>query len=540
MIRGSRLRRTVGACSVVLAGCGLAATALIPDAAGGRPPLSDCQRHAKQPGAKPGSPDAGEARACGGRTRRRHPATQGIHNIKHVVIIMQENHSFDNYFGTYPGVDGIPGLAGHPGKVPCIPDPNAHRCDPPYHNPDLTNAGGPHYQQDAVADIDGGKMDGFIKTVEAGGSGLDTDKLGCTVNLQTPGCVDVMGYHDQREIPNYWAYAKNYVLSDHMFEPAQAWSLVAHLYMVSGWSARCTNAYNAASCVADNQFPELQNGSSPTEQQLTGAAVGLLTPATTATPPLYAWTDITYLLHKYGISWRYYIEEGTEPDCESGAMTCTPVQQVVTAPSIWNPMPAFTDVRQDGQTGNIVSTNNIFTDAQKGTLPAVSWVIPSGDDSEHPPANLAAGQEHVTNVINAIMRGPDWDSTAIFLAWDDWGGFYDHVKPPAVDAQGYGIRVPAIVISPYARRGYVDHQTLSFDAYLKFIEDDFLGGRRLNPRRDGRPDPRPDVRENAKILGNLLRDFNFNQKPRKPLLLPPNPDGVILHPPAPSLIQGLL
>ena len=103
----------------------------------------------------------------------------------------------------------------------------------------------------------------------------------------------------------------------------------------------------------------------------------------------------------------------------------------------------------------------------------------------------------MTSLINAAMQGPDWNSTAIFLRWDDWGGFYDHVVPPSVDQNGYGLRVPGMVISPYARQGYIDHQTLSFDAYLKFIEDDFLGGQRLDPATDGRPDPRPDVRENA-------------------------------------------
>jgi phospholipase C len=121
------------------------------------------------------------------------------------------------------------------------------------------------------------------------------------------------------------------------------------------------------------------------------------------------------------------------------------------------------------------------------------------------------------------MSGPDWSSTAVFLSWDDWGGFYDHVAPPSVDSLGYGLRVPGLVISPYARTGYVDHQTLSFDAYLKFIEDDFLGGSRLNPATDGRPDPRPDVREIAPILGNLVQDFNFSQALRPPLLLPTNP-----------------
>jgi phospholipase C len=128
------------------------------------------------------------------------------------------------------------------------------------------------------------------------------------------------------------------------------------------------------------------------------------------------------------------------------------------------------------------------------------------------------------------MRSPDWSSTAIFLTWDDWGGFYDHVRPPTVDQNGYGLRVPGLVISPYARRGYIDHQTLSFDAYLKFIEDDFLGGRRLDPRTDGRPDPRPDVREDAAQLGNLTLDFNFNAPPRAPALLPVHPTTDLIAP----------
>jgi phospholipase C len=133
------------------------------------------------------------------------------------------------------------------------------------------------------------------------------------------------------------------------------------------------------------------------------------------------------------------------------------------------------------------------------------------------------GQAYVTALINAVMKSPDWKSTAIFLSWDDWGGFYDHVIPPNVDQNGYGLRVPSLVISPYAKKGYVDPQTLSSDAYLKFIEDDFLGGARLNPKTDGRPDRRPDVRENLSILGNVTQDFNFNQAPRPPLLLPTNP-----------------
>jgi phospholipase C len=179
----------------------------------------------------------------------------------------------------------------------------------------------------------------------------------------------------------------------------------------------------------------------------------------------------------------------------------------------------------------VQSLSNFFTAAKHGTLPAVSWIIPNDAVSEHPPSLVSAGQTYVTGLINTIMQSKDWNSTAIFLTWDDWGGFYDHVVPPRVDGQGYGLRVPGLVISPYARHGYIDHQTLSSDAYNKFIEDDFLGGQALNPATDGRPDPRPDVREEQKILGDLSEDFNFKQSPRAPVILSVHPDpGLVLTP----------
>jgi phospholipase C len=468
------------------------------------------------------------------------PAPEGIHKIKHVVIIMQENRSFDSYFGTYPGADGIPGLAGHPGKVPCVPDPEHGGCEKPWHDHNDINAGGPHMTVDAVTDIDGGRMDGFIRSVESGHP--DTDRLACHVPITTaaqllkvlngPPCLDVMGYHDARENPHYWKYAKNFVLQDHMFEPALTWSLPAHLYMLSGWSASCLNLLKPMSCKTNLVNPG-KGKPAPEGNSNSAALLGLLTLSTGV--PQYGWTDITYLLHKYHVSWRYYLSQGTEPDCENGAMTCTPVPQNVATPQIWNPLPDFQDVHQDHQVRNIVPDTQFFRDAYAGRLPKVSWLIPSGDDSEHAPGPVSWGQDHVTRAIDAIMSGKDWDSTAIFLAWDDWGGFYDHVKPPRVDGQGYGLRVPGLVISPYAKKGYIDHHVLSFDAYLKFIEDDFLGGQRLNPKTDGRPDSRPDVRENAKILGNLTEDFNFNQKPRKPFLLPRIPPSKL----GPNLIPVL-
>jgi phospholipase C len=434
-----------------------------------------------------------------------------LHKIKHVVIIMQENRSFDSYFGTFPGADGIP-----PGV--CVPDPSTGSCDAPYHDSADENDGGPHGAPAASADVDGGKMDGFVGQAEkaSGCKPGNSNNPGCSpCNSQSIGqpaqskCIDVMGYHDAREIPNYWTYAKDFVLQDHMFEPSASWSLPAHLFMVSEWSAFCTNPLDPFSCKNALQNP---NSDSTT---LSTANDGQLH---------YAWTDITYLLHKAGISWGYYVFKGTEPDCENdNAMTCAPVQQGPETPGIWNPLPSFTDVTQDGQTGNIESLTDFFSAAASGNLPAVSWITPNGTVSEHPPALVSAGQTYVTGLVNAIMQSPDWDSTAIFLSWDDWGGFYDHVVPPKIDGNGLGLRVPGIVISPYAKQGYIDPQTLSHDNYNKFIEDDFLGGQRLNPATDGRPDPRPDVREASPYLGDLVADFNFFQPPRAPLVLPVHP-----------------
>jgi phospholipase C len=440
-----------------------------------------------------------------GAPRPRAVPLEGIHKIKHVVIIMQENRSFDSYFGTYPGADGIPRDRADP--LVCAPDPRTRICIEPFHDPRDRNVGGPHDHLNAVHDINHRLMDGFVWQARAAlnkSCGPDPNQPGCLHG----GRIDVMGYHDAREIPNYWAYARNFVLQDRMFQPNTSWSLPAHLFAVSEWSAKCSRRGDPMSCVNAIQSPQAPAG----EPQSDGRR------------PNYAWTDLTYLLHKHHVSWRYYVFKGGEPDCaEDGAIFCKTKKQNARTPGIWNPLPWFTTVRQDRQLRNITSVRHFYRAAARGTLPKVSWVIPNDKVSEHPPALVSRGQAWVTGLVNAVMRGPNWSSTAIFLTWDDWGGFYDHVVPPVVDRNGYGLRVPALVISPYARRGLIDHQTLSFDAYAKFIEDDFLRGERLDPTTDGRPDPRPSVRENVPILGNLVRDFDFRQKPRPPLLLAPKP-----------------
>jgi phospholipase C len=423
---------------------------------------------------------------------------RGIHKIKHVVVIMQENRSFDSYFGTFPGADGIP-------RGVCVPDPLGG-CIRPHHDPTLRNYGGPHALPNARRDINRGAMNGFVRSAIRALPGCRgrTDPH-CS---RHSGGTDVMGYHDSREIPNYWAYARHFVLQDHMFEPVKSWSLPAHLFAVSEWSANCSDRDDALSCV---DAPNL-----PAELPYWRHRVHKVAQ--------YAWTDLTYLLHKHHVSWRYYVFKGKQPDCaQASATACTPLPQDAKTPSDWNPLPYFATVRQDRQLRDVTSLRKFFRAARAGTLPAVSWIVPNDHVSEHPPALVSVGQAYVTRLVNAVMRSPNWRSTAIFVVWDDWGGFYDHVVPPKIDRNGYGLRVPGIVISPFARRGYIDHQTLSFDAYVKFIEDDFLGGQRLDPSTDGRPDSRQSVRENAPILGNLAKDFNFGQKPRRPLILRPRP-----------------
>jgi phospholipase C len=188
-----------------------------------------------------------------------------------------------------------------------------------------------------------------------------------------------------------------------MFEPAMSWSVPSRLFMVSGWSASCRNPFDPMSCHSDLGTPDTEH---PGQQ------------------PDYAWTDLTYLLHRAGVSWAYYVAPGTQPDCADSAISCVPEAQNAGAPEIWNPLPDFTTVRQDGQFGNIQPLQDFSTAARLGKLPAVSWITANGKQSEHPPALVSAGQSYVTGLVNTIMRSPDWPSTAIFLAWDDWGGFY--------------------------------------------------------------------------------------------------------------------
>jgi phospholipase C len=424
--------------------------------------------------------------------------------LEHLVFIVQENRSFDHYFGTFPGAKGFPRT--EDGRIAvCIPDPVLGRCARPYRTTSQLQEGGPHAWRHSRADVNGGRMDGFIRTV------VDSpihcadhrDDLACTRYLGPRRQPDVMSYHTAQTIPNYWTYARRFVLQDRMFAPADSWTLPAHLFLVSAWAASCDNPRDPMSCVSDLELND--------EAAIQRSHEDV---------PIWAWTDITYLLYEAGVSWSYYVGDDTCvfdpcPSDRSGQRTVS--QQ--------NPLPWFTTVRQNRQLDRVQGHSEFYAAAANGQLPSVSWVMPYSGVGEHPGAGepIWKGQRHVTNVVNAVMRGPDWEQTAIFLTWDDWGGFYDHLVPPRVDRNGYGIRVPGIMISPWARRGMIDSQTLSFDAYLRLIEDLFLDGARLDPDTMSRPDSRPTVREEVRGLGNLLSEFDFDQEPLPPLILDPRP-----------------
>ena len=424
---------------------------------------------------------------------------KGIFKIDNMVFIIMENRSFDHYFGTYPGADGLP-------KKVCVPDPEYNdRCSTPYEATSLIANGGPHGNPHSIMSINKGKMDGFIRAAALGGDSfclLYRDNDECADSFGPQGQPDVMSYYTREQIPNYWTYADEFVLQDRFFASVDSWTLPAHMFIVSGWAARCKTD-NPMSC--ENDSVQAAGGQKWHPRKA----------------PPYAWTDMTYLLHEAGVSWKYYNAPGTcnIAPCEN------PGNHNIGTPKAMNPLPGFVTVQENEQIGNIQTHAALMRDIEEGTLPSVSWVAPGRGFSDHPGSGepVTAAQEFVTEVVNAIGQGPQWERTAIFLYWDDWGGFYDHVEPPKIDQNGYGIRVPSLIISPYAKKGYIDHQTLSSDAYLQLIEDRFLDGQRLDPKSMSRPDPRPTVREDVKLLGDVTKAFDFEQEPREPVILDPTP-----------------
>jgi phospholipase C len=365
-------------------------------------------------------------------------ASDAAQKIQHVFVLVQENHTFDNYFGTFPGADGIPANL----KVPLDPlHPSAGTASP-YHlgstrTPDLD-----HGSVTAKSAIDGDKMDGFVKAQTA---------------RSLPGRTS-LGYYDDRDLALYWQLAHDYVLSDRFFSSARGGSLANHQYAVAARTS----------------------------------GLGERIPASGFSMP-----TIFDRLDANQVSWKFYVKNYDPTLTYHTVASGNPkVSQVAWVPLL--AMPAFVD--DPARFSNIVDLSSLYRDLAQGTVPAVSYLV-QGGTSEHPPGDVAHGQQAVGSMVSTIMRSPIWSSSAIIVTWDDWGGWYDHVAPPQVDADGYGLRVPALIISPYARHGFIDHTTSDFTSILKFIER--LHGLAPLTTRD----------EHA---SDLLEAFDFSQSPGVP------------------------
>ena len=291
----------------------------------------------------------GSAELPGHRHEARADLGDGIHKIRHVVIIMQENRSFDSYFGTYPRADGIPGLAGNPGRVPCVPDPARHRCQRPYLDGSPRNAGGPHSHGNALDDINGGVMNGFIRQAERGRTAF------CRRHIDDPRCSlmpkrpDVMGYHDGREIPNYWDYASHFVLQDHMFESDSSWSLPEHLYLVSGWSAKCASKKRPDELPHRGEEPRPAPEPPATRPASRPTTPGRISPtSSTSTESAGATTS----------------SKGTQPDCSDDAMFCAPVPQNSRRPASGTRCPGSTRCDKTTSLRNIAALRDFFNALQ--------------------------------------------------------------------------------------------------------------------------------------------------------------------------------
>jgi phospholipase C len=390
----------------------------------------------------------------------------GLSKIKHFVFIMQENRSFDSYFGTYPGAAGLPPSV-------CLTDPHGSACLAPYHDASPINRGGPHDLNNATVDVHDGLMDGFL--IEAYEKKTDNQLPACVTNHTAcpPGQDprDVLGWHDYREIPNYWDYAQQFVLQDHMFCSLPSFTLPNRLYMLAGQSG---------GLLSHNQ-PE---------------------------PKTFDFPVITETLTRHQIDWKYYVTTEGQLDPRTGQVVSSakPVQGVDQL-NYYNPLPGFTQVLNDPvQRQRLVDTSEFYRDARMGQLPAVSWIEPSEPLSEHPPSNVRLGMAYVTGLVNAVMEGPDWSSTAIFITYDEWGGFYDHVAPPKIDEYGTGLRVPGLVISAYARPGFVDHNVYTPASWLRIVEERF---------------DLPPLTARDALASDMLAAFDFNQAPRPPVILSP-------------------
>jgi phospholipase C len=361
---------------------------------------------------------------------------QAATHIKHVFVIMQENHTFDNYFGTYPGADGLAtGLS-----MPVNPAVKGGETVQAYHLPALRTQDLDHGEVSALAAFNNGEMNGFVAAQQ---------------DRNLPGSL-ALGYYDGTDLPLYWDLADKYVLADRFFSSAMGGSLANHQYWVSGMDSGKGESIPAAGIQMTTIFDRLEAA---------------------------------------GFSWKFYVKN-YDPSLDFRHIDPTNPKDSQVA---WVPLLTIPSVVDDpSQRARIQDLGNLYHDLADGTAPSVSYII-QGGTSEHPPGQVGNGQNATVGIITSIMRSSAWKDSAILLTWDDWGGWYDHVVPPQVDGDGYGFRVPALIISPFAKKGFILHDTADFTSILKFIER--LHGLAPLTTRD-------------EAATDLMAAFDFSQPPR--------------------------
>jgi phospholipase C len=367
------------------------------------------------------------------------PIPGNITSIQHTVFIITENHTFDNYFGAFPGADGATtGQLSSGQWIPLSAMPDSY-----------VGAGLCNGWDCSLQAIDAGKMDKF-------------DLIGA-------GSWGAYKQATEQQIPNYWAYARRFTLADRYFTSVHGPSLPNHLFAMAAQSGGAIDNGSGAGLecagTSDGTVTVIDSSGNRSQQSL-----------------CFDFKTLPESLQEAGISWKYYGDYGDA--------LC--VIKKIRNGTAWNE--------------NVMPASQFAIDAKAGHLPAVGWVIPPEGATEEAPESICAGENWMVSVLNAVMQGPDWNSTTVFVTWDDFGGFYDHVAPPQVDPFGLGPRVPLLVISPYAKPGYVTHSVTDHTSVLKFIEMRY-GLQPLTSRDAG--------------AGSLLDSFDFTQSPQPPLILQP-------------------
>ena len=365
--------------------------------------------------------------------------------IKHFIALMQENHSFDNYFGHYPGANGTPTNA----CMPLHPTVKGGKCVKPFHIGGRAVVDLGHNVDIFKAEYAKGAMNGFVSAF---------------TSQPTAGDL-AMGYYNASDLPYYYNLADNYVLFDNFFTSAAGGSVWNHFYWVSG------------------------SPGNPKQDALVPTGFDNV-------PTIFDRLDAA------GISWKFYVQNYKPSVTFKHPGNGDSASQIV-----WCPLLDYNRFLDTPRLHDrIVPLDQYYTDLHNNTLPAVSFMVPAGA-SEHPPGSIQAGERFVRSLLNSLMSSTSWATSAFTWAYDDWGGWYDHVSPPKVDKYGYGFRTPALLVSPYARKGVVDHTQLDFTSQLKFIEQNW-GVQPLSTR---------DAAAN-----NLTSAFDFSSTARAPVILSDN------------------